>query len=333
MISDDALVHRISVYHRLRVLNRWIWLAILIVGVGVSIILCTAIGPTGLSALITQNSGLSLLIIKEIRLPRVIAAVLVGAGLASAGTAMQGLFRNSLADPYVIGTSSGAALGAALSFVLLGGAFLPLAAFFGACGSTLIVYLIARQNNRVSTAMLLLSGVAISFFLSAMLSFLMFRAGENLHQIMFWLMGGFWNTGWDSVTTGLLIIPGILALILCSRELDLLSLGDEEAATLGVETEHIKIALLALSAFLTGIAVSIAGSIGFIGLIIPHLVRSITGPGHRFLIPASAVTGGIVLLWADTASRTLLNDMPVGIITALLGAPFFLYLIKKRGSL
>jgi iron complex transport system permease protein len=278
------------------------------------------------------EGGVSSLILTQIRLPRVIAALLVGGGLAAAGAGMQGLFRNPLADPYIIGTSAGAALGAALSFVFLKGALLSIAAFLGACTATLLVYLIARRSGRVPIETLLLAGVAVSFFFSALISFLMYRAGENLHQIMFWLMGGLWNVDWGSVTTGLFILPCVALLILFAREIDILSLGDEEAATLGVNAERIKLALLAVTACITGIAVSIAGMIGFLGLITPHIIRMFTGPGHRFLLPASFLAGGILLVWADTASRTFFNDMPVGIITAFFGAPFFLYLIRRRST-
>jgi iron complex transport system permease protein len=312
-------------------INHWLLLAVLSVVAGASILICTAAGPSGFAGF--TGGGVSSLILTQIRLPRVIAALLVGGGLAAAGAAMQGLFRNPLADPYIIGTSAGAALGAALSFLFLGGAFLAVAAFFGACTATLLVYLIARRSGRVPVETLLLAGVAVSFFFSALLSFLMYRAGENLHQIMFWLMGGLWNADWESVMTGLLILPAVAVLILFAREIDILSLGDEEAATLGVNAERIKVALLAVTACITGIAVSIAGSIGFLGLMTPHMVRSFTGPGHRFLVPVAFLAGGILLIWADSASRTFFNDMPVGIITAFFGAPFFLYLIRRRAML
>ncbi len=315
-------------------INRWLLLWVLTVAAGASLLLCTAAGPSGIAFLGTSGmgGGVSPLILTQIRLPRVIAALIVGGGLAAAGTAMQGLFKNPLADPYVIGTSAGGALGAALSFVFLGGAYLPVAAFSGACISILLVYLVARRSGRVPVETLLLAGVAVSLFFSALLSFLMYRAGENLHQIMFWLMGGLWNADWESVTIGLFIFPCAAALILFAREIDILSLGDEEAATLGVNAERIKLGLLAITAGITGIAVSIAGSIGFLGLITPHIMRGFTGPGHRLLVPAAFLAGGILLAWADTASRTFCNDMPVGIITAFFGAPFFLYLIRRRST-
>lgn len=311
-------------------LNRWLLILILVIMTGISAVICTAAGPAGIPLFGGMDADMASLILTEIRLPRVIAALLVGAGLAAAGTAMQGLFKNPLADPYVIGTSSGAALGAAISFIFLNGVMLPYLAFSGACLATTVVYLAGQRNGRIPVETLLLAGIAVSLFCSAMLSFLIYNAGEDLHMIMFWLMGGFSNTSWDNVMTGLLIVPGICAFVILAREIDILSLGEEEASTLGVNTDRMKIILLAISAFITGIAVSIAGTIGFIGLITPHIVRTITGPGHRFLLPTVVLTGGLILLWADTASRTFFNDMPVGIITACLGAPFFMYLIRRR---
>lgn len=311
-------------------LHRWFLFSVLAVVTGVSAVLCAGLGSSGLVLPWEPLSGTMVLIFHEIRLPRVIVALLVGMGLAVSGAALQGLFRNPLADPYVIGTSAGGALGAAISILFFGGAYLPIAAFCGACSSIFTVYLMARQGNRASVEVLLLSGVAVSFFLSAMLSFLMYRAGQNLHQIIYWLMGGLWNADWNSVYTGCLVVPGIAVLVIAGRELDILSFGEEEASTLGVETERVKVLLLAVSAFVTATAVSIAGSIGFIGLITPHLVRSVTGPQHRVMIPATAMAGGLILLWTDTVSRTFLSDLPVGIITAFFGAPFFLYLVRRR---
>jgi iron complex transport system permease protein len=296
----------------------------------ISAIVCTFVGPSNIFGIQLMETSKMSLIITQIRLPRVLTSLIVGGGLAAAGAVMQGLFRNPLADPYVIGTSSGGALGAAISIVLLHGSLLPFAAFFGAFSSTIIVYIICRQNGKVAVETLLLSGIAISFFCSAMLSFLMYISGNDLHQIMFWLMGGLWNATWDKVFVGLLIIPAIGVLLFTVRELDILSLGDDEASSLGVNTERIKIVLLVVTSFITGIAVSLAGSIGFIGLIIPHVVRSISGSSFRFLLPISVLAGGISLLWADTLTRTFLNDMPVGIITAFFGAPFFIYLIRRR---
>jgi iron complex transport system permease protein len=270
------------------------------------------------------------MIIWDVRLPRVIAAALVGCALAVAGTAMQGLFRNSMADPYIIGTSSGGALGATLSIVLFAGTGRPVFAFAGAAIATFAVYIIARQGGKIPVETLLLSGVALSMLLSAFLSFLMYTAGRSLHQIMFWLMGGFWNVSWDDVIVAILIPVGCLIIYLYARDINIISLGEEDAIHLGVNVERLKQILLFVSAFLTGIAVSIAGAIGFIGLITPHVMRLIVGPDHRVLFPAAALAGGILLLWSDTLTRTFANDMPVGIITACFGAPFFIYLLRSR---
>ncbi|MDV0442564.1 FecCD family ABC transporter permease [Methanorbis furvi] len=295
----------------------------------VSIVATTCIGVSGLS-LWTFDPAMMQKLLFEVRLPRVLGAVLVGLGLAAAGCAMQGLFRNPMADPYIIGTSSGGALGAAFAIVFLGGLFMPVLAFIGATASTIAVYMISRRNGRVAVETLLLSGIAVSLFLSAMLSFIMYISGNSLHQIMFWMMGGFWNVYWDDVMLGLLIPVACVILFVFSRDLNVMALGEEEAVHLGVNTEKTKKILLLISSFITGIAVSIAGCIGFIGLIIPHVMRTIAGPDHRILLPASMMAGAILLMWADTAARTLPVEIPVGIITAFLGAPFFLYLLRRR---
>lgn len=295
----------------------------------VSIFITTLIGISGLS-LLTFDSEMIQKLLFEVRLPRVLGAVLVGLGLAAAGCVMQGLFRNPMADPYIIGTSSGGALGAAAAIVFLGGFLMPVFAFLGATISTILVYIISQRNGRVTIETLLLCGVAVSAFLSACLSFIMYISGNSLHQIMFWMMGGFWNIYWDNVLLGLLLPLACIILFFFSRDLNVMSLGEEEAVHLGVNTERTKRILLIVSAFITGIAVSIAGCIGFVGLIIPHLMRILTGPDHRILLPASMMAGSILLMWADTAARTLPVEIPVGIITAFLGAPFFIYLLRRR---
>ncbi|MBT8508469.1 iron ABC transporter [Methanomicrobiaceae archaeon CYW5] len=270
------------------------------------------------------------LIVYSVRLPRVLAAFLVGAGLAAAGTAMQGLFRNSMADPYIIGTSSGAALGAAVAIVFLGGLFLPVFAFVGATAATFLVYALATRNGRAPVETLLLTGVALSMFFSAILSFLMYSAGKSLHQIIYWMMGGFWTVGWGDISLAVVIVAGGIILIAYAKDLNILSLGEEDAVHLGVNVESFKRILLFVSSFITGIAVAIAGSIGFIGLITPHVMRLIVGPDHRILFPTAMVAGGIFLLWADTVTRTFMGDMPVGVITAFVGAPFFIFLLRGR---
>ncbi|MCP1714683.1 iron complex transport system permease protein [Methanocalculus alkaliphilus] len=287
-------------------------------------------GPTSIPIGSILTNPVYYQIISEIRLPRVIAAVLVGAALATAGTAMQGLFRNPMADPYIIGTSAGGSLGAAISIVFLAGLGLPVFAFIGAIGATFLVYMIARRGGKVPVETLLLTGVALSMFLSAMLSFLMYTAGKSLHQIIFWLMGGFWTVSWSQVHVGLLIPIGCVAIYIFARDINIISLGEEEAMHLGVNVEQLKVILLFISSLLAGIAVSIAGAIGFIGLITPHIMRNIVGPDHRVLLPAAILAGSILLLWADTFARTFGNEMPVGIITSFFGAPFFMYLLRRR---
>ncbi|HJJ31501.1 MAG TPA: iron chelate uptake ABC transporter family permease subunit [Methanocorpusculum sp.] len=269
-------------------------------------------------------------LILDVRLPRILGALIVGAGLAAAGCAMQGLFRNPMADPYLLGTSSGGSLGAAFSIVVLGGFLQPVLAFIGSLGSTILVYFASKRNGRVAVETLLLTGIAVSLLLSALLSFLIYLSGNSLKQIMFFTMGGLWNVYWDDVLLGLIIIAAAVILFIFSRDMNVLSLGEEEAVHLGINTEKTKRILLLLSALITAIAVSIAGCIGFVGLIIPHIIRLLTGPDHRILLPASMLAGAILLLLADTFSRTLPTEIPVGIITALLGAPFFIYLLRRR---
>ncbi|MEN6396111.1 MAG: iron chelate uptake ABC transporter family permease subunit [Methanoregula sp.] len=303
---------------------------VLIALAAVTIVVCTGFGPAGVPFFGLSGNNAASLILFDIRLPRVIAAMLVGAGLAAAGVVMQGLFRNSMADPYLLGTSSGGALGAALAIVCLGGAFHSLLAFIGCLAASFIVYAIAQNKGRVQVEQLLLTGIAVSMFFAAILSAIMYSSGQNLHQILFWLLGGFWNVSWDDVKLGLIILPAALSLLLFSRELNIFSLGEDDATHLGVNTERLKIILLGISSLITGIAVAIAGCIGFVGLITPHVVRFVVGPDHRVLLPASMLAGGILLTLSDTVARTIGNEMPVGIVTAFLGAPFFIWLLKRR---
>jgi len=273
------------------------------------------------------------LILLDIRLPRVLVAFFTGFGLAVAGAGLQGLFRNAMADPYILGTSSGAALGASCSIIFLGGSCLFLTAFAGAIIATFLIFGIARTGAGIQTETLLLTGIALSMFFSAILSFLMYIAGTGLHQIMFWLMGGFWMASWADIWPVCAIICLGAVIMFFSRDLNIISLGEDEAAGLGVDTKHVTYILVGCTSLLVAFAVSIAGSIGFIGLITPHIMRLIVGPDHRILIPASALAGGLLLVWADTCTRTLAHDMPVGIITACFGAPFFIYLLKRRTTL
>lgn len=306
------------------------FLILLFLAVVASVLVCTVVGPAGIPYLGLAADESASIIIFSVRLPRVIAALLVGFGLAAAGVVMQGMFRNSMADPYLLGTSAGGALGASLAIIFLNGAFRWMLAFTGCIGATFLVYGISQQGGRMPVEQLLLTGIAVSMFLSAILSFLMYSAGKSLHQIFMWLMGGFWNISWTDVWIGLLIIPASLSLLLFSRELNIFSLGEEDAIHLGVDTELFKKMLLLVSSFITGLAVAIAGIIGFIGLITPHLMRLVVGPDHRVLLPASMMAGGILLVFSDTLARTVGNEVPVGVVTAFFGAPFFIFLLKRR---
>ncbi len=271
-------------------------------------------------------------IILSIRLPRVLLAALVGAALATAGCAMQGLLKNPMADPYIIGMSSGAALGAALSFTLH--LPTPLLSFITATIAIFVVYHISKVGGRVPVATLLLSGIAVGSFLAALTSLIIYVA-KSPHQTIFWLMGGLWTSDWPKVKiASLMIFAGIILLYRYSWNLNVMLLGEEQAQYLGVNTERVKRGVLVSSSLITAAAVSVSGIIGFVGLIIPHIMRIFTGPDHRILFPTSTLAGAIFLVVTDTISRTILApiELPVGIITASFGAPFFIYLLRKRGK-
>ncbi|MGM0689402.1 MAG: FecCD family ABC transporter permease [Bacillota bacterium] len=281
-------------------------------------------------------------IILQIRAPRVLLAAAVGSSLAVAGAVFQGLFRNPMADPYVIGISSGAALGAV--FAMLGGFSLtlggfgavPLFAFAGGISTMIIVYSMARVGRAVPVMTLLLAGIAVSAFLSALVSLLTYFAGEKLHMVIFWMMGGLGGATWQQVVVMVpYALTGYICVSLFSRELNAMLLGEETASHLGVNTEVVKKILLVGASLLVAAAVSTSGIIGFVGLVVPHFVRLVAGPDHRFLIPASALLGASLLIATDTLARIVIapSELPVGIITALIGAPMFVYLLKKRRKL
>ncbi len=283
------------------------------------------------------------IIIMQIRLPRVVLSILVGAALATAGVILQGLFKNPMADPYIVGVSSGAALGATISIILFKGPGLlamyaiPLLAFAGAISATLVVYHLAKTAGRVPISSLLLSGIAVGSFLTAIMSFLMATTTRDLHSVIFWLMGGFSARNWNHVNMALpFFMIGLPAALIFSRELNIMLLGEEKAYHLGIEVETIKRLLLIVASMMAASAVAVSGLIGFVGLMIPHIIRLIIGPDHRLVIPAAALAGSIFLVFADTVARSLLapTEIPVGIITAFFGAPFFVYLLRlKRKSL
>jgi len=276
-------------------------------------------------------------IILQIRLPRIILGVLVGAALGVAGTTMQALFKNPMADPYIIGISSGAALGAIFSIVfglnIFGIFTLPLMAFLCAAATIFLVCNIASVRGKLPVSTLLLAGIAVTLFLSAIISLMMYTSGEKLHGIVFWLMGGLWGRNWNHVImTFPSIFLGIAIIYIFARDLNVMLLGEEPAQHLGIEVETLKKIIILSASLITAAAVSVSGIIGFVGLIIPHVMRILVGPDHRILLPSSALVGGIFLVWADTLARTIVSptELPVGIITALFGAPFFIYLLRTR---
>jgi len=280
-------------------------------------------------------------IVLEIRLPRVILAGLVGAALAIAGATYQGLFRNPLADPYLIGVAQGAALGAVIGFLLpatwhssgFGFGIIPLLAFTGALMSTAIVYNLARIGKTLPVTTLILAGVALGALLGSIVSYLIISSGERIHGIMFWLMGSFSLTQWSEAKIVLpYVLLGVVIILLYARSLNLMQLDEEQAQQLGINVERLKLVLLAAATLITAAAVSFVGIIGFVGIIIPHAVRLIWGADYRFLLPLSVLTGAIFLILADIIARTALapTEIPIGVITALFGAPFFLYLLRRR---
>jgi len=278
-------------------------------------------------------------IVLEIRLPRVVLAGLVGAALATAGATYQGLFRNPLADPYLIGVAQGASLGAVVGFLvpaswqILGFGLIPLLAFIGALLATFAVYMLARVGKTLPVTTLILAGVALSALLGSIVSYLIITSGDVMHSIIFWLMGSFSLSRWSEVEVVLpYIAVGTGVIIVYARLLNVMQLDEEQAQQLGVNVERLKLVLLGAATLITAASVSFVGTIGFVGIIIPHAVRIIWGADHRFLLPLSVLTGAIFMILADLAARTLLSptEIPIGVITAICGAPFFLYLLRKR---
>ncbi len=273
-----------------------------------------------------------------IRLPRVLLAGIVGAGLAVVGVTMQATVRNPLADPYLLGTSSGASVGAVI-VIMLGINFLApyslsLLAFVGAVGSFVIVFAIAQTGGRVSPTRLILAGVATAYVLTAITSLILFIGDERaIRSVLFWMLGTLSGAEWSFLgLPAAALVVGISILILKYRAMNALLAGEETAITLGVDTQALRRQLLLLTALITGVMVAVSGAIGFVGLMMPHIVRLVVGADHRIVLPASALTGAIFLIWVDVAARTVVQpqEIPVSIITALVGAPFFLWLLRWR---
>jgi len=278
-------------------------------------------------------------IVLQVRLPRVLLGGLVGMSLALTGGCFQGLFKNPMADPYIIGVSSGASLGAAVAIVfglklhLLGGNWaVVISAFIGSLLTVYVVYNIARVGGRIPVTTLLLAGVAVASFLTSMVSFLVILGSKNMHGIIFWIMGSLAGSTWPLV---IMILPfcllGAVVILAHARSLNGMLLGEDSAQHLGIDVERVKMRLFAAASLVVAAAVSVSGVIGFVGLIVPHAVRLLVGANHRVLLPASAIAGGLFLIVCDALARVVMApaEVPVGIITAATGAPFFIYLLRR----
>ncbi|KFL31107.1 iron ABC transporter permease [Devosia riboflavina] len=272
-------------------------------------------------------------IVWDLRLPRVIAAMGVGAGLALAGAVMQALTRNPLADPYLLGLSSGAALGA-VTLVVMGFALLvPVGAFIGSLAALGLALLIAQLLGGATPVRAILAGISISALASAMTSFIIFwsATGDSYREILSWLMGSLSGSGWVDAGLAMSLLLCAPIMLVSARGLDAFAFGDKSAASLGVDVARLRWTLLGASALLTGVMVAIGGAIGFVGLVVPHAVRLAVGSRHGKLLPLSMLVGAIFMLWADTMARTLFDprELPVGIVTALVGAPAFLLILMR----
>lgn len=309
------------------------------------------VGPAGLSPrgvvldlldalpLIDVDSGLTAqqhAILWNIRLPRIVLGILVGATLAIAGAAYQGVFRNPLADPYLLGVSSGAGLGATLAIVagLSSGTFgIPVAAFVGGVAAVAATYMLGRSvgGNR-GEVVIILAGVAVAAFANAGQTFVMQRYSDSLKQVYSWLLGRLSTNGWSDVVVVLpYVAVTVVVILLFGRMLDVMAVGDVEAASLGVNPARVRLLLVAIATLGTAAVVSVSGLIGFVGIVVPHAVRLLVGPGHRLLLPLSLVVGAAFLVLADLLARTAMSpaELPIGVVTAAIGAPFFLVVLRR----
>ena len=278
-------------------------------------------------------------VLTNVRLPRILAAILIGGSLALCGAVFQAVLLNPLADPYTLGISTGAAFGASLVIVLqIFGLALPTAisvpffAFLGGMGTLALVLYLAAGDSRLSSTSLILAGVIVSAILSAAIGFFKFLADEQVGIIIFWLMGSLAGASWSQLQMlAPVTLVGALLLCIFGRDLNIMAAGERSAASLGIATQRLRLLLVCICSLLTAMAVSVSGIIGFVGLIVPHLLRHLSGPDNRVLLPYSFFAGALLLLAADTLTRAVLpSEVPIGVLTALLGGPFFCFLFKKR---
>jgi iron complex transport system permease protein len=276
-------------------------------------------------------------VVTDVRLPRILTAAAVGGGLAISGAVFQGILLNPLADPYTLGVSAGAAFGASVALLIdapaaFGIYAVPVFAFIGAVTTLALVIYLSASGGGITSNNLILSGIIVAAILSAGISFLKYIADEQVSVIIFWLMGSFAARTWTDVavvsfSTG----AGLLVFLFYARDLNLMSLGDRSAASLGVDTRRVSLILLITASLVAAVCVSVSGIIGFVGLLVPHLIRSAAGPDNRRLIPVSLLAGAVLLLCADTVTRAVLpSEIPIGVLTALIGGPFFCYVFRGR---
>ncbi|MCT2100142.1 iron ABC transporter permease, partial [Dietzia cinnamea] len=314
------------------------------------------IGPAGLTAggvlldlldrlpLLAVDSGLTerqQVILWEIRVPRVVLGAIVGATLAIAGATYQGVFRNPLADPYLLGVSSGAGLGATLAIVAggaMGSGLVPPAAFAGGMIAVMATYALGRSvGGGRSEVVIILAGVAVAAFASAIQTFFMQRHDDTLRQVYSWMLGRLTTSGWTDVRAVLpYVLVSVAVIALFRRMLDVMAVGDVEAATMGISPARVRLILISVATLGTAAVVSVSGLIGFVGIVIPHAVRMLIGPGHRLLLPTSLLAGATFLVLADVIARTAMSpaELPIGVVTAAIGAPFFLVVLRRsRGQI
>ncbi len=291
---------------------------------------------TGNASWAGQWDELTRVIVWDVRLPRILTAAFVGGGLSLCGVVFQGILLNPLADPYTLGVSAGAAFGAALALILnlnVAGVYtVPCFAFLGATATLILVIFLSSSAGGANANNLILSGIIVAAILSAGISFLKFIADEQVAVIIFWLMGSFASKTWaDVILTGAFLTIGMGVFLFYARDLNLLCLGRRTAASLGVDARRVPWILLVTASLLAAGCVAVSGIIGFVGLLVPHMMRALVGPDNRLLLPLSMLSGAILLTWADTVTRAVLpHEIPIGVLTALIGGPFFCYLFRKR---
>lgn len=332
----------------------WCTLAILTILLLISLVLSAGMGSVSLSPIDilhalwskfggnTPVSEITLRIVWEMRLPRIMLALLVGSSLAVAGMLMQSLFHNPMADPYIVGVSSGASMGAVIAMAFgIHAMFwcfssITLFAFVGGVGITFLVYTLSRRGGKVPVSTLLLTGIAVGGLMQALTALLMIQQqNSDIRRVMGWLMGSFAYQGWAQVWSLLpYVVIGFVVVLSWRRDLNILALGDETAHHLGINLERTKLLMLIVASLLAAASVAVSGVIAFVGLIVPHLMRLLVGPDHRTLLPACALFGGILLIWSDVLARTISpgQEIPIGIITSVLGCLFFIYLLNRHAG-